>query len=210
MADQTERAFQRQPTIFLNKKKGTAGKKSLRYHREVGLGFKTPRETERAFQKQPTVFSNPKLQSKKKVVRLSRNVGLGFKTPREEHLYGLFKLVLTFINFILFPIGNRRTLHRQEVSLHWKRLNPWTNPDRRCPENEDAENHRDSSRLPALHQEIQPFRKAPQEHVRPFVPLFQGRGNRRRCDDWGMQAVVQNSAIQCIESHQGEQLEEEL
>ncbi|KAH1001253.1 hypothetical protein HUJ04_013488 [Dendroctonus ponderosae] len=83
MADQTERAFQRQPTIFLNKKKGTAGKKSLRYHREVGLGFKTPRETERAFQKQPTVFSNPKLQSKKKVVRLSRNVGLGFKTPRE-------------------------------------------------------------------------------------------------------------------------------
>ncbi|XP_076267763.1 ribosomal protein S11 isoform X1 [Rhynchophorus ferrugineus] len=45
MADQNERAFQRQPTIFLNHKKGAGGKKkSLRYHKEVGLGFKTPRE----------------------------------------------------------------------------------------------------------------------------------------------------------------------
>lgn len=43
---QNERAFQRQPTIFLNRKKGVGPKrrKSLRYHREVGLGFKTPRE----------------------------------------------------------------------------------------------------------------------------------------------------------------------
>jgi small subunit ribosomal protein S11e len=43
---QNERSFQRQPTIFLNRKKGLSGKrrKSLRYHREVGLGFKTPRE----------------------------------------------------------------------------------------------------------------------------------------------------------------------
>merc|ERR1711881_343468 len=47
MADQTERAFQKQPTIFLNKK-GIAGKSSKgkvpRYTRNVGLGFKTPRE----------------------------------------------------------------------------------------------------------------------------------------------------------------------
>lgn len=43
---QNERAFQRQPTIFLNRKKGVGPKrrKSLRYYREVGLGFKTPRE----------------------------------------------------------------------------------------------------------------------------------------------------------------------
>merc|ERR1712121_66749 len=47
MADhQTERAFQKQPTIFLNKKAHVAAKskKSLRYVRSVGLGFKTPRE----------------------------------------------------------------------------------------------------------------------------------------------------------------------
>merc|ERR1712227_449731 len=47
MADQTERAFQKQPTVFLNKK-GAAGKsgrsKVPRYTRNVGLGFKTPRE----------------------------------------------------------------------------------------------------------------------------------------------------------------------
>ncbi|EFA06534.1 40S ribosomal protein S11-like Protein [Tribolium castaneum] len=85
MADQNERSFQRQPTVFLNRKKGLGGKrrKSLRYHREVGLGFKTPRETERAFQRQHGINVNRKAGLKKKVLRLSRNVGLGFKTPRE-------------------------------------------------------------------------------------------------------------------------------
>ncbi|XP_046585143.1 40S ribosomal protein S11-like [Haliotis rubra] len=46
MAEQTERSFQRQPTVFLNKKSllSGKGKKNLRYVRNVGLGFKTPRE----------------------------------------------------------------------------------------------------------------------------------------------------------------------
>uniref|UniRef100_A0A1B6EAB7 Small ribosomal subunit protein uS17 n=1 Tax=Clastoptera arizonana TaxID=38151 RepID=A0A1B6EAB7_9HEMI len=43
MADQTEKAFQKQPSIFLARKPGLK-KKVLRRHREVGLGFKTPRE----------------------------------------------------------------------------------------------------------------------------------------------------------------------
>ncbi|CAL1533514.1 unnamed protein product [Lymnaea stagnalis] len=43
---QIERAFQKQPTVFLNKKAYLQGKskKALRYVRNVGLGFKTPRE----------------------------------------------------------------------------------------------------------------------------------------------------------------------
>ncbi|EFO15995.1 40S ribosomal protein S11 [Loa loa] len=49
MAEQTERAFQKQPTVFLNSKLRTLGigkkaKKDVRYVRNVGLGFKTPRE----------------------------------------------------------------------------------------------------------------------------------------------------------------------
>merc|ERR1712042_268945 len=52
MADaQTERAYQKQPTIFRNKKRvlaaegGKEAKEKLpRYHKNVGLGFKTPRE----------------------------------------------------------------------------------------------------------------------------------------------------------------------
>lgn len=49
MAEQTERAFQKQPTVFLNNKLRTLGigkkaKKDIRYVRNVGLGFKTPRE----------------------------------------------------------------------------------------------------------------------------------------------------------------------
>ncbi|XP_069678443.1 small ribosomal subunit protein uS17 isoform X2 [Periplaneta americana] len=43
MADQTERAFQKQPHLNLNRKFGQK-KKPLRRHRNVGLGFKTPRE----------------------------------------------------------------------------------------------------------------------------------------------------------------------
>ncbi|KAL1117371.1 hypothetical protein AAG570_004697 [Ranatra chinensis] len=82
---QTERAFQKQPTIFLNRKKGLGVKKKkavLRYTRNVGLGFKTPRETEKAFQKQQHVFLCSKTATKKSLRRY-RNVGLGFKTPRE-------------------------------------------------------------------------------------------------------------------------------
>ncbi|MFH4983717.1 hypothetical protein AB6A40_010426 [Gnathostoma spinigerum] len=49
MAEQTERAFQKQPTVFLNNKQRTLGigkkaKKDIRYVRNVGLGFKTPTE----------------------------------------------------------------------------------------------------------------------------------------------------------------------
>jgi small subunit ribosomal protein S11e len=47
MADQTERAFQKQPTVFLNKKKNVVAGKTVkvpRHVKSVGLGFKTPRE----------------------------------------------------------------------------------------------------------------------------------------------------------------------
>merc|ERR1712183_417994 len=45
MADQTERAFQKQPTVFLNSKRALGSKKKeLRHTKTVGLGFKTPRE----------------------------------------------------------------------------------------------------------------------------------------------------------------------
>ncbi|CDQ64062.1 unnamed protein product [Oncorhynchus mykiss] len=51
VGDPTERAYQKQPTIFQNKKRvlvGEGGKEAKeklpRYHKSVGLGFKTPRE----------------------------------------------------------------------------------------------------------------------------------------------------------------------
>uniref|UniRef100_A0A5F8GQC0 Small ribosomal subunit protein uS17 n=1 Tax=Monodelphis domestica TaxID=13616 RepID=A0A5F8GQC0_MONDO len=49
MADiQTERAYQKQPTIFQNKKRvplGDTAKEQLpRYYKNIGLGFKTPKE----------------------------------------------------------------------------------------------------------------------------------------------------------------------
>lgn len=45
MSDQTERAFQKQATVFIGSKKLLGKKTALqRYHRSVGLGFETPRE----------------------------------------------------------------------------------------------------------------------------------------------------------------------
>lgn len=47
MADhQTEKAYQKQPTVFLGSKKLAGGKKAsqFRYYRNVGLGFETPKE----------------------------------------------------------------------------------------------------------------------------------------------------------------------
>lgn len=48
---QTERAYQKQPTIFQNKKRvllGEGGKEKLpRYYKNIGLGFKTPKEVRR-------------------------------------------------------------------------------------------------------------------------------------------------------------------
>ncbi|KAH6943364.1 hypothetical protein HPB50_020522 [Hyalomma asiaticum] len=47
MAEQVERAFQKQPTVFLNRKAGLPKgnpKRVTRYYKSVGLGFKTPRE----------------------------------------------------------------------------------------------------------------------------------------------------------------------
>lgn len=47
-SSQTERAYQKQPTIFQNKKRvllgETAKEKLPRYYKNIGLGFKTPKE----------------------------------------------------------------------------------------------------------------------------------------------------------------------
>ncbi|GAB0096195.1 40S ribosomal protein S11 [Sergentomyia squamirostris] len=84
MADQNERAFQKQLGVFLNRKKVLTGrKKPLRKYHNIGLGFKTPKETEKAFQKQLGITLNRKKGSTKKSLRLHRDVGLGFKIPRE-------------------------------------------------------------------------------------------------------------------------------
>ena len=49
MSEQTEKAFQKQPAVFLNKKRQIGSKvskvgKDVRWTKNVGLGIKTPRE----------------------------------------------------------------------------------------------------------------------------------------------------------------------
>ena len=46
MAEQNQKAFQKQDAIFVGKKTKALGKKvkgSTRYYRSIGLGFKTPK-----------------------------------------------------------------------------------------------------------------------------------------------------------------------
>lgn len=67
---QNVKSFQKQPTIFLNRKKGLGSKrrKSLRYHREVGLGFKTPREVRTVFFANVCSFPRQRKPSKSSTV----------------------------------------------------------------------------------------------------------------------------------------------
>ncbi|KAL1914715.1 40S ribosomal protein uS17 [Calcarisporiella thermophila] len=44
MSEQVEKAFQKQRGIFLNPKLGAKKAKGARFYKDVGLGFKTPRE----------------------------------------------------------------------------------------------------------------------------------------------------------------------
>jgi small subunit ribosomal protein S11e len=45
-ADQTEKAYQKQDGIFIGRKRvlGKKSKKGMRYYKNIGLGFKTPKE----------------------------------------------------------------------------------------------------------------------------------------------------------------------
>ncbi|KAB7501732.1 hypothetical protein Anas_13910 [Armadillidium nasatum] len=86
--DQNERSYQKQPTVFQNRKAVLKKKhvSKLRYIRQVGLGFKAPRENEKSFQKQGTYKVASKLSKKSekaKTKRYIRKVGLGFKVPKE-------------------------------------------------------------------------------------------------------------------------------
>ncbi|KAI9585768.1 hypothetical protein GQX74_001615 [Glossina fuscipes] len=87
MADQqTERAFRKQFSVPVIRKKPLNIKKKPRFHRSIGLGYRTPAENERAFQKQFGINLNKKIKpgtTKKKSLRRYRDIGLGFKTPRE-------------------------------------------------------------------------------------------------------------------------------
>ena len=46
MTQQTEKSYLKQPTVYMNKKTLSAErlKKGFRYYRNIGLGFKTPKE----------------------------------------------------------------------------------------------------------------------------------------------------------------------
>ncbi|OZJ04085.1 hypothetical protein BZG36_03396 [Bifiguratus adelaidae] len=44
MSEQVERSFQKQGGVYLNSKKAKQSSKTLRWYKDVGLGFKTPRE----------------------------------------------------------------------------------------------------------------------------------------------------------------------
>lgn len=81
-------------------------------------------QSERAFLKQPHIFQNPKTAGKTKEKRWYKDVGLGFKTPKEA-IEGTYIGTLSLVVPVL--------MERQEMSLYWSNLDPWTYSQRyRC------------------------------------------------------------------------------
>merc|ERR1711990_83893 len=68
--------------------------------------------------------------------------------------------------------GCRRNLHRQKMSLHWKRQYSRTYSHRNCQIIENEPNDRVKKRLSSFHQEISKIREKTQDLVRSHVSML--------------------------------------
>ena len=134
---QSERAYQKQPHIFLNHKaKSTkskrVGKGGRRWYKDIGLGFKTPKEAITG-----SYIGTPAL----KAISLSESCVTADISP-------------SAIN------TNMPASNRQEMPLHRPSLDPWQNLDWKSCLNQNAQNPHYPSRIPPLHPQIRPIREA--------------------------------------------------
>lgn len=71
-------------------------------------------------------------------------------------------------------------LRGQEVPFHRERQHPRSRAEGHGDLNQDEAHHRDPPELPALHQEIQPLREAPQQPGSPLLAGLRAQGGRHR------------------------------
>jgi Ribosomal_S17 N-terminal len=145
---QSERAFQKQPHIFLNhkskaaKSKKGAGKGGRRWYKDVGLGFRTP-----------------------KTAIEGTYIGMRWTPPlRLDRLFCHFaslKYTAPAVQFV--ALANHAQLDRQEMSFHRHGLDTWSNPHRQSRLHENAPNPDHPTRIPAFHPQICKIRETTQQ-----------------------------------------------
>ena len=162
---QSERAYQKQPHIFVNQKtkrtKSTkVGKGGRRWYKDVGLGFRTPK----------TAIEGHYIGIVSLGIKFSHKC---FKGQGESS--GL-------------------TCHphiRQEMPLHWRSLHPWPDPHRHCRLHQNASYARHPPRVSPLYSQILEIRETAQElggACQSCIPC----GGWRSGHSWAMQAFEQN------------------
>lgn len=160
LAVQSERAFQKQPHIFLNAKVKTKtsrpGKGGRRWYKDVGLGFKTPK----------TAIEGTYIGMSGSGSTSDREIALVWRQDSA--------VVAQIANGWVGGPGAHAGMPstRQEVPVHRPRLHPRPNPDWHRRLDQDAPNGDCPTRVPALYPEIRPVREATQELRSPCVSSF--------------------------------------
>merc|ERR1711957_300981 len=141
------------------------------------MGWRHTTEHEKAYQSQDAIFvarkRNPAAK-KFKSMRWVKNVGLGIKTP-DAAIEGDYV--------------DKKCPFTGNVSIRGKILKGLvTSTKMKRTGREEG--------LPPLHQEIPPFREAPQEHPCPLQPLLWSQGRRYR-DHRAVPPFGQDCQVQC-------------
>lgn len=150
---QSERAFQKQPHVFLNHKRGSkaakakrAGKGGRRWYKDVGLGFRTPKNaiegTYIGMQFHQT--GKPDERQSVHILREARCRAMKFKNQPANAIY----------------------LYRQEVPFHRHGLYPRPYPDRHRRLDKDAPHSRHPPRIPPLRSQVLTLREETYERGR--------------------------------------------
>ena len=161
---QSERAFQKQPHIFLNSKVKTKttrpGKGGRRWYKDVGLGFRTPK----------TAIEGSYIGTFWETRRCEKSWG----NRKRWHVWHGRTMGMRLWNCLAWGISALTLIshNRQEVPLRRHRLYPRPYPDRHRRLDQDAPNCHHPPRVPPLHPQVLPLREAPQEPRRPCFPRF--------------------------------------
>lgn len=134
---QSERAFQKQPHIFLNHKRGSTaarsrgiGKGGRRWYKDVGLGFRTPK----------TAIDGSYIGMSLNGVTFSDRIRFGSED-------GIGDCTPMWVESVLTSNSSRR----QEVSLYRSHLHSRPYPHRHCRLDQDAPHNRHPPRVSPLH-----------------------------------------------------------
>ena len=151
---------------FHSRKKKVPGKAGARYYKNVGLGFKTPREAIEGARPLPPRGAGGARRRAACALRAWLRAFEGFRVgPWIACLPPLERRMRPPPS----PLGGqadaacvrRRHIRGPQVPVHQRRVHPWPHPDRHRALGQDEAHHHHPPRLHALHQEVPAVRALP-------------------------------------------------